>query len=378
MTIRPRFKPCFLPVLLMLIGLAGCSTPDADPAAVTVYHTGEGPYPVYRIPVAIATPEGHLLAFAEGRTAGLGDAGDIDVVLRRSEDGGTTWGPIQIVCDDGPHTCGNPAPVVDRRTGIIHLLMTRNLGTDREAAIITGTSEDVRRVWYTRSADGGRSWEAPRDISDQARRPEWRWYATGPVAGIQLEQAPHAGRLVIPANHSTPVAERDPAAYRSHILFSDDGGATWQIGGVAAPFTNESTVAQLSDGRLMLNMRSYHGRHARAVATSSDAGVTWSDIRLDTVLVEPVCQASLLRLTRPDGGVLLFSNPASRSRDSMTVRASLDDGATWRTCRLVDAGMAAYSSLVAVDSATVGLLYERDDYASIVFARLELGSFIAP
>ena len=97
-----------------------------------------------------------MLAFAEGRRGGSSDTGDIDIVLRRSTDGGCTWGPQQLVADQGPNTIGNPAPVVDPATGDVVLLSVRN-GPVTEAQILRGeaSAEDTRRVFVQRSTDDG-------------------------------------------------------------------------------------------------------------------------------------------------------------------------------------------------------------------------------
>ncbi len=89
----------------------------ADPVQTPVFVSGEGGYHTYRIPSAIVTPKGSVLAFCEGRKGGRGDAGDIDMILKRSDDGGKTWGKTQVVWDDATNTCGNPCPVVDAKTG---------------------------------------------------------------------------------------------------------------------------------------------------------------------------------------------------------------------------------------------------------------------
>src|SRR5207248_5957506 len=115
---------------------------------------------------------------------GRGDSGDVDVVLRRSRDGGKTWGPTQVVWDDGPDTCGNPCPVVDRATGTVWLLLTHNLGRDTEAAIVGGTARGTRTVWVTKSTDDGASWSKPVEITRAVKKPEWTWYATGPGVGV--------------------------------------------------------------------------------------------------------------------------------------------------------------------------------------------------
>ena len=97
-----------------------------------VFVAGEGGYHTYRIPAAILTPKDVLLAFCEGRKKGTSDSGDIDLLLRRSLDGGATWLPRQVVWDDGPNTVGNPCPVIDRSNGTVWLPLTRNLGEDTE------------------------------------------------------------------------------------------------------------------------------------------------------------------------------------------------------------------------------------------------------
>ncbi|MGH9309527.1 MAG: sialidase family protein, partial [Vicinamibacterales bacterium] len=157
------------------------------PVHTDVYVAGEGEYHTYRIPSVIATPGGTLLAFAEARREGAGDAGNIDLVVKRSQDGGRTWSAMQVIGDNGPNTFGNPCPVIDRRTGAVLLLTTQNRGTDREADIIAGTSAEGRTVWIMRSADDGRTWSAPSEITSSVKLPDWTWYATGPGVGIQLQ-----------------------------------------------------------------------------------------------------------------------------------------------------------------------------------------------
>ena len=58
---------------------------------IPVFTAGEEGYACYRIPAIVTTLEGTLLAFAEARRKNCGDAGDIDLVLKRSTNGGKTW-----------------------------------------------------------------------------------------------------------------------------------------------------------------------------------------------------------------------------------------------------------------------------------------------
>jgi sialidase-1 len=339
-----------------------------------LFVAGTSGYHTYRIPVVATSAKGTVLAFCEGRKHNAADTGDVDVLLKRSTDGGETWSEQKLIWSDGTNVCGNPAPVVDGKTGTIWLLLTWNRGSDPESAILQGRSADTRRVFVTRSSDDGVSWEKPREITASVKKPHWRWYATGPANSIQLTRGKHRGRLVVPANHSDH-SDATKHHFRSHVIYSDDGGATWQIGGVQEEKTNESTIVELADGSLLHNMRSYHGKNRRAVARSSDGGLTWSAVTLDAALIEPVCQASMLRYAWPEGakqGAILFSNPASTKREKMTVRLSEDEGVSWPVSRELWAGPAAYSCLGALADGTITCLYERGDknpYEKIVFAR---------
>lgn len=322
-----------------------------------LFRAGDHGYTCFRIPAIVTTPRGALLAFAEARRNHCGDAGDIDLVMRRSTDGGKSWSPISVVWDDGTNTCGNPAPVVDSRTGRILLLTTRNLGSDREPMIIDGLSRDTRRVFILSSSDDGLTWTSARDITSSVKRPGWTWYATGPCNGIQLRNGRQAGRLVIPCDH----IEAGTKKYFSHTIHSDDGGETWSLGGTTpSDQVNECSVAELQRGRLLLNMRNYDAHRFRRTSLSKDGGASWSALRPDTALPEPVCQASLVRLW--DAGrkpVLAFSNPASqKERVNMTVRWSRDGGRSWEAPQVVHAGPSAYSNLVELPGGRLGLLFE--------------------
>ena len=347
------------------------------PQKTKLFVSGADGYHTYRIPSLIVTKKGTLLAFCEARKGGRSDSGNIDMMLKRSEDGGATWSDQQIVWDDGANTCGNPCPVVDRATGTIWLLMTWNLGSDRESAIISLKSKDTRRVFVTSSTDDGKTWAKPKEITTDTKKPDWTWYATGPCTGIQLEKGPHKGRLLIPCDH----IEAKTKKYYSHVIYSDDHGKTWKLGGsTPTDQVNECQVVELADGRLMLNMRNYYRvKKNRAVSTSSDGGMTWSEIYRDPALAEPRCQASFIRysLASDDSkNRLLFSNPAhTDSRVSMTVKLSYDEGKTWPVAKTLHAGPAAYSCLAVLGDGRIACLYEagqNSPYETITFERFSL------
>jgi sialidase-1 len=344
-----------------------------------LWSRSDSTYNNFRIPALIVTEKGTLLAFAEGREGG--DSGDIDLLMKRSEDGGRTWSEQKVIWDDGGNTCGNPCPVVDRTGGRIILFMTWNLGSDHEGMIITKKSKDTRKPYMCYSADDGLTWSEPVDLSASCKNPEWGWYATGPGLGIQLKSDKYRNRLVIPANHSYDVeskgeAVREGYGYGSHVLYSDDGGLTWVMSGTITPGCNESQVVELASGELMMNMRSYNKKGCRAIAVSKDGGASWSEIAHDPQLVESVCQASFITYGSYRGqAVYLFSNPAVTSgRTHMTVKVSKDECRTWTSGELVHEGPAAYSCLTVLPDGDIGLFYEagdEDPYESMVFVRFE-------
>ncbi len=209
--------------------------------------------------------------------------------------------------------------------------MTWNRGDDHERQIIAQTSKDTRRVFVTCSTDDGLTWKDPQEITGDVKQNDWTWYATGPGSGIQIGHGSHKGRLVIPCDH----IEAGTKHYYSHIIYSEDHGNSWRLGGTTPRHqVNECEVVELSDGQLMLNMRNYdRTKKNRQVAISDDGGMTWKDQRFDVTLIEPICQAAIERASWAGGGSrsqLLFSNPASRDgRVNMTVRISFDEGLTW-------------------------------------------------
>lgn len=333
----------------------------------TLYASGDGRYHTYRIPALVVSALGTVLAFAEGRKHGRGDAGEIDLVLRRSFDNGRTWTPTQIVVTEPEMTCGNPCPVVDHNTGTIWLPFCKNLADGNETMICEGKAP--RTVWITHSRDDGQTWSDPRDITASVKDPQWTWYATGPCHGIQLD----TGRLVIPCDHIVGLhldRNRDP--YHSHVVYSDDSGATWQLGGNVDDGTNECAIAQLQDGSLYINCRNHVRGTRRAIARSYDQGQTFVEFEWQDQLIEPVCQGSVESLPQ---GRLLFANPASTRRENMTVRLSSDGGRTWPAARTLHPGPSAYSDLAALPDGNVCCLYESGQsqpYENLTLAHFNL------
>ena len=369
---RPRFTAI---ILAALLGQFGAPNWAAEPALeiVDVFFNGQDGYPAFRIPALITTKRGTLLAFAEGR-ASLHDHAENDIVLKRSTDGGKTWGPLQLVHEDGINALGNPTVVVARETGRALLMYQRYpKGFDEHKAEPGLDGPRICRTFTQYSDDDGATWSKPVEVTAQVKRPtEVTSTATGPGIGIQLARGKHAGRILMPFNQG-PYGK-----WKVYAVFSDDGGQSWRYGETApegaAGYANEVQFVELNDGSVMLNARNQGGGlKIRKVSVSRDDGETWSVTKHDVALIEPVCQASILRHPGgddPEKDIFLFSNPATQTgRTNGTVRLSRDQGSTWPVSRVIYPGGFAYSCLASLPDGVVGCLFERDGTTKISFAR---------
>ena len=346
-------------------------------------------YPRVRIPAIVCTRKGTLLAFAEGRQGG--DHSENDMILRRSTDGGKTWGKIQIVHEDGRNCLNNPCPVV--LPGGRVLLLYQRFPHDRHSVPMgkgigladPGVEGDkIVRSLLVHSDDDGLTWSRPRDVTKGTKRPDRvTALAFGPGVGIVLRRGKHRGRIVVPCNESW--FQDRGRGFAVYAATSDDGGQTWHRGEPAphdqsAPgqkgWANEVQMVELADGSIRLNSRSYGGAKCRKTAVSRDGGQTWGTLVDDPRLPEPQCMGSILRHTDPLDGRrsrILYVGPASQTaRQKGTVRLSYDEGKTWPVSKVLYAGGYAYSCLVALPDGSIGCLFERDGYRHITFARFAL------
>ena len=365
----------------------------AQQSAVPVFTSGTEGYKSFRIPAIIRLTNGTLLAFAEGRVNGSGDFGDINIVLKSSSDNGKNWSAIVTVVNYDSLQAGNPAPVVDLTDPYYpagRIFLFYNTGNNHEGEIRKG--KGFREVWYKTSTDGGFTWSGAVNITTQVHRPyqplvnplynykdDWRSYANTPGHAMQFASGKFKGRILVAANHS----EGEPLAhfrdYFAHTFFTDDHGKTFKLGEtIKFPGSNEATAAELSGDGLILNARNQKGDiKARVVAISKNGGETWDSIFYDKNLPDPVCEGSILTIgTKKGKNILAFCNAADTLyRNNLTLRISFGDGYTWPVSIPVDKSPSskkgedytAYSDIVKISKNEIGVLYEKANYAEIVF-----------
>jgi sialidase-1 len=209
--------------------------------------------------------------------------------------------------------------------------------------------------------------------------PSWRGYAVGPGHALQLTKGPHAGRIIVAANHTEG---GPPSTSEAHTFYSDDHGRSWHLGAtVDWRGSNESTVAEGDHGSVVMNSRDQSSKsHARILSISEDGSAHWESTFVAHDLPDPACEGSMIAYAPPKGPpVLLFSNAANtRERRDLTVSVSRDNGRSWPKHTLIDAGPSAYSDLVALPGARLGILFERGNVGGIVFLTRPIRPLLDP
>ena len=313
----------------------------------------------YRIPAIVTATNGDLVVAIDERVPSCNDlrgSGDINIVIRRSQDHGKSWSKIEKIVDfpEGK-SASDPSMIVDQVTSEIFLFYSF---MDLE------NEPDIYYLHVIKSSDHGKSWSEAEDITSQIAKSKWhkdfKFITSG--RGIQTR----SGKLLhcmVNLDHGL------------HLFGSDDHGKSWHLIDTALKPGNESKVVELEDGRWMVNCRA-NGRGIRYVHVSSDQGNTW-DSRPEPELIDPGCNGSIIRYTSTIDGYqlsrLLFSNAKmKKGRENMTVRISYDEGLTWTEGKTIYPGSSAYSSLTVLENGDIGLFFEKDDYTENVFVSFSL------
>ncbi|WP_295121173.1 exo-alpha-sialidase [uncultured Chitinophaga sp.] len=345
--------------LLAMAAVISCrstssSTGSTHNGSPVVFEPG-GIYTSMRIPALVISPKNTLLAFCEARIGSASDWADMHLVMRRSTNGGKTWEQMKILDSSKQSPVGNPTPIVDAN-GTIHLLYQK----------------DYKDAFYISSADDGRNWTAPVDITSvyEQFKPEYNWkvLAPGPGHGIQLKN----GRLLAAlwlADSRKLLPRRSHAPSCVATIYSDDLGKTWQRGAIVADSTaaisnpNESMPVELPDGRVMMSIRNTSAIKQRAFSISNDGIANWGPVRFEEELFDPTCMAGITSVAVGGKPALLFINPDSRHiektpRKNLVAKLSFDNGQTWPQQMVLDSSAAGYSDVAVGHKGNVYCLYE--------------------
>lgn len=376
-----------LTVLVQSCPQAAAQTSEPAVFRTTLFAAGQHDVALYRIPGVAVTTRGTVLAWCEARRKSKSDWGEIEVHLRRSTDQGRTWSePLQIAhrgsrvagtsgdaAADAEQTVNNPVAIIDRETQAIEFLYCINYA----------------RCFSIRSTDDGLTWSDPREITAafEGFRSgcDWKVLATGPGHGIQLR----SGRLVVPVWLAYGgVRDHHPSV--SATIYSDDHGQTWQAGEIAVPDVgefqdpNETTVTELSDGRVLLISRNESKSSRKLISTSPDGASAWTPPQFHADLWEPICMASVASVPGQPGWVV-FSCPRTLARDrqgreipggrgrreNLSVLLSRDFGRTWPVQRTLEPGKSAYSDLAFLPDGRLLCFYEADSSLQLAVFSLQ-------
>lgn len=324
----------------------------------------------YRIPSLLVSSKGTLLAFVE-RRLGLHDHAQNDIVLRRSADGGETWGPEIVAHEDGMNSINDPL-TVQLESGRILMMFARfpygrharDSGWIKMADLGYDDPKSNVLTFTTFSDDDGLTWSAPVDISRQVKPKHWI-NANSPGAMIQLQRGPHKGRIITPL-WGTLAPEKKGGARRWEIavVHSDDGGKTWaRSEPLADPekgYPNECQIAEATNGDLVIIARNQLGAKWRKKSISTDGGLTWPAIATDKTLPSVPCMGSIVRgPEKPDGSWNLYASfPSNAGRKNGQLAISRDNGKTFQIRMIVKGGFAYSSTQISHDGKSLLGLYE--------------------
>ena len=340
-----------------------------------VFRPGDYGSRFYRIPAIVTAEDGTLVAVADKRIEHNGDLpAKIDVVCRRSYDGGVSWTPyVTVAAHDSIGGCGDPALVYDRISGDVITIFSHGNGLRQKTPA---------HITVSRSHDNGASWDLPVDINSQilTSDPDGQQpikcinaFASSGRA-LQLSD----GRIVF----ALVTRKEGNRKFDVYAVYSDDGGYTWNVSAnPASSDGDEAKIVELADGSLIMSIRNHSGT-LRKFSRSKDRGTTWSDPIPVEDLPDPRCNGDIIRYTCGDKDLLLHSLPSDPAgRNNVAIYVSEDNGKTWPIRKTVVTTPSAYSSLTILPDGSVGILSEESQnnhYSyDIWFTRLPIETIIS-
>ena len=236
-------------------------------------------------------------------------------------------------------------------------------------------------LWMSYSDDDGKTWSAPQDITPMVKADWMKFLGVGPGVGITLQNGPHKGRIVVPV-YTTNRTNHLDGSQSSRIIYSDDHGKTWHMGGgvndnrtlydgTVIDSSNmknyyaqntEASVVQLNNGQLKLFMRGLTGD--LQVATSNDGGITWDNYVARYDVPDVYVQMAATHTVQDGKEYILLANangPGRKNGYIRVARVEEDGELTWLHHHLIQEGEYAYNSLQQIGPKEFGLLYEHHE-----------------
>ena len=323
----------------------------------------------YRIPTLIQLTNGDLLAFADRRIGSVGDVpkSPIETVYKKSTNNGKTWSQEKRISPQSISkslSYGDGAYCVDRKTGNIICLVIGDQG------FMQSTPNNPIRTRLIIGRNNGSTWDVPIDITDKIYganckdpvRKNWHGVFAASGNGVQLRN----GRMLFVLN----VRESADTFARNYVMYSDDGGGTWNVSKNAPQSSSggdEAKIVELNDGTLLMAIRP-KDIYQRRLAKSTDNGETWGPAEHRKDLPSSASNGDIIYYTSTLNGfdknriITMFdSRPWKVGGGSPpgdpVLYWSYDEGKTWKGKKM-HSGNAGYSSLAILNDGSIGILAE--------------------
>ena len=322
----------------------------------------------YRIPAITVTKDGkRLVTLTDDRKGHNADLpSHCYLVAQYSEDNGRTWSdPVTVAGTPdtgGDYGHGDASIVTNRDNGEIVGIMT-SAGTYGHG-FFAGTAAQPPRWKTITSRDGGLTWEAPVDHTDDLfgancsnpKTKTWKSGFSGSGAALQKRD----GTLV-----SSFVNRQADNSQHFYFFMSKDGGESWYVSGTSGTSgADEPKSLERNNGDLAISVRSSGYNYYNY---TSDDGETWhkpSQTRFTSGISGNACDGEYMvwcsTLEGNPWDIALQTLPNSPSRQNVSIALSTDEGATFGTPKTICPRGSAYSAAVVLPDGTLGVYYEEN------------------
>lgn len=327
-------------------------------ARTLVFGPGDFGSTNYRIPALITADDGALVTLTDKRKFNSTDLPeDIDVVCRRSTDGGRTWSsPVTVARGTGRFAGFGDAILTKAKSGKLIAMFVGGPG------LAQSTSSNPIRTYVSYSSDHGKTWSSPRDITYQLWgaectdpvRSTWQASFCGAGHGLTMK----SGRIMVVGT----VREVAGGGLNNYAYYSDDEGENWKVSARAIAGGDEAKVVELNNGNILMSSRTSGNRYW---AVSTDGGLTWGSRNSWTDLWGNACNGDMIRYTSTNDGFdknrILHTLPNASTRTNLSVFMSYNEGETWAVKKTICEGTSAYASLSILPDGTIGVYTEEDE-----------------